>query len=279
MIWDRGSSAGVKSLALNLGTQPARIDLWGNVTPLLRTTDDATPIMAAPVSTDSGHAEAGVPIQVSSMPFFLVDIDGQVAQLRASVHFDDEKIESSFREHSRHLIFTNPYRQAIAGMVKLKAPPGWTLNPPTFNFSLNPGETFDRELTIQFPYNTFAGAKPIDAQFEVQADRNANFSVPLKLKLGLSDVGLQTLALRDGKDVIIQQMITNYGEKPIDYTAFAICPGQARQERLVIQLGAGRTIIKKYRFTDVPYSDHMKARSGLKESEGTRILNDEVEVQ
>jgi hypothetical protein len=279
MIWDRGSGAGVKSLALNLGNSPARIDLWGNVTPLLRTTDDASPILAAPTAGDANHSGAGVPIQVTSMPFFLVDIDGQVAQLRASVHFDDEKIESSFREHSRHLIFSNPYRQAIAGLVKLKAPPGWTLNPPTFNFTLNPGETFDRELTIQFPYNTFAGAKPIDAQFEVQADRNSNFSVPLNLKLGLSDVGLQTLALRDGKDVIVQQMITNYGDKPIDYTAFAICPGQARQERLVINLGAGRTIIKKYRFIDVPVTNHMKARSGLKESEGTRILNDEVEVQ
>ena len=192
-----------------------------------------------------------MPIQITSMPFFLVDVDGQVAQLRASVHFDNDKIESSFKEHKRHIQFTNPYRQAIGGMVKLKAPPGWTLNPPTMNFTLNPGETFDREITIQFPYNTFAGAKPIDVEFQLQADRNSTFTVPLKLKLGLSDVGLQTIAIRDGNDIIVQQIITNYGEKPIDYTAFAICPGQARQERLVTALGAGRTILKKYRFKDV----------------------------
>ena len=85
--------------------------------------------------------------------------------------------------------------------------------------------------------------------------------------------------VRDGHDVIVQQVITNYGDKPIDYTAFAICPGQARQERLVTGLDAGRTIIKKYRFTDVAVTKDMKVRSGLKESEGTRILNDEVEVQ
>ena len=84
---------------------------------------------------------SGVPIQITSMPFFLVDVDGQIAQLRASVHFDNDKIESSFKEHTRHIQFTNPYRQAIGGMVKLKAPPGWTLNPPTMSFSLNPGET------------------------------------------------------------------------------------------------------------------------------------------
>ena len=282
MLWDKGSEGGVKSLALNLGAQPTRVDLWGNVTPLLRTSDDASPILAAASTSDTNNStgqKTGVPIQITSMPFFLVDIDGQVAQLRASVHFDNDKIESSFKEHKRHILFTNPYRQAINGMVKLKAPPGWVLNPPTMSFSLNPGETFDREITIQFPYNTFAGAKPIDVEFQLQADRNSTFTVPLKLKLGLSDVGLQTIAIRDGNDIIIQQVITNYGEKPIDYTAFVICPGQARQERLVTALGAGRTILKKYRFKDVKITNQMRVRSGLRESEGTRILNDEVGVE
>ena len=79
LLWDKGSEGGVKSLALNLGADPARIDLWGNVTRLLRSSDDAAPIMAAPASTGDPHG-AGVPIEITSMPFFLVDIDGQVAQ-------------------------------------------------------------------------------------------------------------------------------------------------------------------------------------------------------
>src|SRR5262249_48944330 len=152
---------------------------------------------------------------------------------------------------------------------------GWTINPPTYTFSLNPGETFDREITIEFPYNSFAGPKTINAQFQVQAETNVSFTLPLTLKLGLSDVGLQTIALRDGRDVIVQQMITNYGEKPIDYTAYAIFPGQARQERLVTNLAPGRTTIKKYRFTDVNFGSGAKVRSGLKELVGNRILNDE----
>src|SRR4029077_3665236 len=97
----------------------------------------------------------------------------------------------------------------------------WTINPPTQTFTLNPGETFDRDITIEFPYNSFAGPKTINAEFQVQADNNSSFTAPIVLTLGLSDVGLQTLALGDGIDVIVQQMITNYGDKPIDYTAFA----------------------------------------------------------
>jgi len=74
-------------------------------------------------------------------------------------------------------------------------------------------------------------------------------------------------------------MISNYGDKPIDYTAFAVYPGEPRQERLIQQLGPGRTIVKLYRFTNVHFIPNAKVRSGLREVEGTRILNDEATVQ
>jgi hypothetical protein len=267
VMWDRGQTAGVKEIAVNLGERPLRVDLWGNVTPMVR-------------ALDAKAAALGkTQLSVGPMPILLVDIDAQIAMLRASVALDRPLIESSFMPHTRRLRFTNPYKTAIGGSVKLKAPSGWTLNPPTHTFSLNPGETFDQELTIQFPYNSYAGPKTIEAQFQVQADKNSSFTVPLTLMLGLSDVGMQTFALRDGNDVIVQQTIQNYGDRPIDYGAFAIFPGAARQERLVTNLGAGRTTLKRYKFENVKVSPGMKIRVGVKELNGSRILNDEVEVQ
>ena len=275
MLWTRGTDAGVKPLALNLGRRPMRVDIWGNVTPLVTADKNRDGSYLSPASAAKGKVE----LSLGPMPIFLVDIDGQLAQLRASVAFDNDHIESSFRPHTRRLRFTNPYHSSIGGSVKLTAPKGWIINPPTQTFTLNPGETFDREVTIEFPYNSFAGPKTVTAEFSVQAETNNTFSVPLVLKLGLSDVGLQTMALRDGKDVIVQQMITNYGEKPIDYTAYAIYPGQARQERLVTNLAPGRTTMKRYRFTDVTGPADVKVRSGVKELVGTRVLNDEVTIQ
>jgi hypothetical protein len=266
-VWDKGAERGAKRLALNLGPRAAAVDLWGNVTPLFRTADD--------------RGKGEVQVAIGPTPMFLVDIDGQQAQLRSSVAIDRPLLESSFMPHARRFRFTNPYRQSVGGTVRLKAPPGWTLNPPTFTFSLNPGETFDRELTIQFPYNSYAGPKTLTADFQLQADAST-LSVPIQLKLGLSDVGMQTLALRDGHDVIVQQMISNYGDHPIDYNAFAVFPGQARQERLATNLAPGKTTVKRYRFTGVkldPAAGPLKVRVGIKEMEGSRILNEEVEVQ
>jgi hypothetical protein len=264
-IWDRGSQSGVKQLALNLGDKPRAVDLWGNVTPLLRTTADRT--------------SQKVQITVGPMPILLVDIDGQLAQLRASVGFDRPLMESSFMSHTRHIHFTNPYRQAIAGTLHIKGPEGWTLNPPTMTFNVNPGETFDQEMTIEFPYNSFHGPKAITAEFSFQADRAATFTMPLTLTLGLTDVRMETFALRDGNDIHVQQTITNYGDKKIDYIAFAIFPGQARQERIITNLAAGRTTIKVYRFKDAKIVPNSKVRTGMKELNGTRILNDEVGIQ
>ncbi|MGA2439994.1 MAG: NEW3 domain-containing protein [Tepidisphaeraceae bacterium] len=264
VIWSRGQDNGAKPLALNLGDHPRRVDLWGNTTPL--------------ILSNRSKSEA-VTLDVGPMPFFLVDIDSATAQMRASVAIDKPLLESSFQPHVRHIRFSNPGQATIAGMVRLVPPPGWTLTPSVFNFTLNPGEAFEHELVIEFPYNSFAGAKTITAQFQVQSDRNTTFSVPVTVNLGLSDVGMRTLALRDKDDLIVQQMISNYGDKPINYNAFVVYPGQPRQERLVTQLGPGRTIIKLYRFPDVHFISNAKVRSGLRELEGMRILNDEVAVQ
>jgi hypothetical protein len=173
--------------------------------------------------------------------------------------------------------FTNPYRTVIAGTVRVRAPQGWLLNPPSYTFSLNPGETFDRELTIQFPYNSYAGTKNLAAEFTMQGEEEV-FTVPIALKLGLSDVGMQTLAIVDGKDLVVQQMITNYGDRVINYDAFSVFPGYARQERLVSDLSPGKTTLKRYRFKDVKIAPGTKVRVGLKERDGSRVLNEELDV-
>jgi hypothetical protein len=264
VLWSRGGDTASKQLAINLGDHPMRVDLWGNVSPLLQ----------AP-----GANNGNVSLDVGPMPIFLNDIDATAAQMRASVGFDQPLLESSFEPHSRHFHFVNPSKISIAGSLRLSGPRGWSITPSVFSFALNPGEVFDREVSIEFPYNSFAGVKTVTAEFKVQAEHDIAFSVPIQVSLGLSDVGMQTLALHDNHDLIVQQMITNYGDKTIDYTAFCVYPGEPRQERLVTRLGPGRTTIKLYRFTNVQIIQNAKVRSGLREQEGTRILNDEVAVQ
>ncbi len=267
VLWDKNDVVEAQPLAVNLGEHPARVSLWGNVSPLLHA--------GAPDPSGSGQ----VLLKVGRMPIILTGIDSEMGQLRASVSFDQPLIESSFTPHTRHVRFSNPYTSPIGGVLRLRGPLGWTMNPPTFTFTLNPGETFDHEVAIEIPYNSVAGKNVVVADFNLQAERHSRFTVPVNLMLGLTDVGTQSMAYRDGRDVVVQQMVSNYGEQPIRYSAFATFPGRPRIERLVSSLGPGRTVIKKYRFNDVPQNKPAKIRVGLKETEGTRILNDEVDLK
>lgn len=253
-------------IQLVLGKHPQRMDLWGNLSPVLQPRNE------------TGVIE----LEVGPIPTILIGIDGHLAQLRGSFAFDNPLIESSFKPHVRRLRFTNPYPVPISGRLKIQGPNGWTVVLQQPNFSLAPGETYDAPVTIEFPYNSFAGTKTIDCYVELQGAENRSFKVPVLLKLGLGDIGLSTIALRDNNDIIVQQVITNYSNRPVNYTAYVSVPGSARQERLVIDLSPGKTVIKKYRFTQVRFPENgspQVVRSGVKETEGTRVLNEQVQIQ
>ncbi len=277
VLWNRDATNQPQTISVNLGEHLARTDLWGNRTDLIKPS-----IPQGDDDGESSHRRASadlVQVQVGRMPVILTGVDSEMCRLRVSVGFDQPLIESSFEAHTRHLRFSNPYTQPIGGTLKIHGPPGWNFNPPTFNFTLNAGENFDREVAIEFPYNGVAGPQAVSAEFNLQTDRHVQFIEPLPLTLGLSDVGTQCMAYRDKGDVMVQQMITNYGEKPITYSTFAAYPGRPRIERLVNSLNPGQTVIKKYRFLKVSTGKSSRIRVGLKEIDGTRILNDEVEIQ
>jgi hypothetical protein len=267
-LWSRGAAAQTRKLSLYLGPQVLKVDLWGNATPLER--------------SEEGLRDPGgglVTIEVGPMPIFLVGVDTVSAQIRAGIAFDQPLLESSFQLHTRQLTFSNPSNSVLNGTVRLRPPKGWTMTPATFQFSILPNQQFDRKITIDFPYSSLAGNRTMTADFSLEGDTGSTFSVPMTLTLGLSDVGMHNLALREGDDLVVEEMVTNYGEKPIDYTAYATYPGLTRQERLITSLMPGRSVIKMFRFKNVKFVANGMVRCGVRELEGTRILNDEVEVQ
>lgn len=268
VIWSKSGSGQTPYpvIQLVLGKHPQRMDLWGNLSPVLQP------------KNETGVIE----LEVGPIPTILIGIDGHLAQFRSSFAFDNPLIESSFKPHVRRLRFTNPYPVPISGRLQLQGPQGWTVIAQQPVFSLAPGETYDAAVTIEFPYSSFAGTKTIDCDVELQGTETRQFKVPVPLKLGLGDIGLSTIALRDRDDIIVQQVITNYSNRPVNYTAYVSVPGSARQERLVTDLSPGKTVIKKYRFTQVRFPQNgspQVVRSGVKETEGTRVLNEQVQIQ
>ena len=263
MLWNKDADEKGRTVDITLGQRPVRLDLWGNATPVVQ-----------PAKTNGA-----VPVAIGPTPFFLIGVDGQLALLRASVAIDQPMIESSFEPHTRKIRFKNPYSFSISGEIRITGPKGWTATVANPVFTLAAGAVYESQVTLEFPYNSLAGEKILTADLKISAQSDYALKIPIALKLGLGDVGVETIALRDAGGLVVQQMITNYGTKPANYTSFILLPGQARQERLVSDLKPGATMIKKYRFASLPGRGKIKLQSGLRETDGTRTLNSEVTAQ
>jgi hypothetical protein len=253
------------TFSLTLAGAPVLVTLDGVESPL------------APSGPRTTLATQDYLLTLGAQPVILEGVDASLLRFMGGVRIDNAVFESSVIPHGRVVSISNPYPHAVSGLMRFRPPEGWSISPPTRSFSLNPGETIDVPVSIEFPVSSHAGERNLGVELHLQADGEARVVVPLTLRLGLPEVGLQSLALRDGADIVVQQIITNYGESPIDYTAFVLCPGVARQERLVSNLGAGQTVIKRYRFP-APAQPVRALRSGLREFDGTRALNEEVGI-
>lgn len=267
VVWKRGDvkDPTLKHVRIALGNSPMRVELNGQATPIKRATGDKSRLDDFELS-------------VGTRPIIVTDINPALLMLRASIAFDNPLLESSARSQTRTLIVRNTFDSPISGTIRLTGPAGWKLPVRNSGFSLAPGEEYREPVTIEFPLNSTAGPKTLTAAMTIEGRNDFRVEIPLNVTIGLSDVGLQTVAMKLGDHLFIQQLITNYGNEKIDYNAFASMPGQPRQERLVTNLLPGMTVIKKYRF-NLPSLSTTKVRSGIRELEGRRMLNEEVPIQ
>ena len=278
VLWDDRADARLPAaggeLSMNLGRAARQVDLWGNAAPLAQGDDDRLLGRAA--------------VRVGAVPTLVVGVDAELTRLRALVRLDRPTLESSFEPHTRRLSFANVFPHALAGRIELRGPEGWEVSfgGAGNRFSLAPGERFDRSFEVRFPYNSYAGEKVIDAELTVRDasdGRERTIRVPLTVRLGLEDTSLRTSTWTEGRDVVVEQTIRNEGDATASWTAFVLFPDRPRQERLVIDLGPGQTLVRTFRFADaaplLKAGEATEIRSGLRELEGMRILNDKVELQ
>lgn len=256
VLWSREES---RRISLLVGGSPMKIDLNGKLHRL-------------EMSSKPGEIE----LDLSPEPILLVGVDAQLLRLQSTLAIDRPFIESSFRSHQRRLTFVNPFDRALSGSIRVRGPRGWACS-LIGQFNLNPGERFDEPLTIDLPSNAIVGEQTMFVDLKFNGSDEFRMTVPIPIQLSLDEIGLQTVAQRVGGEIFVQQVITNYGDKPIDYNAFVLCPGVARQERLVSGLAPGMSMLKKYRFA-APKNPAATLRSGLRQLDGAKMINEEVTV-
>jgi hypothetical protein len=251
-------------VSLALGKAPAAVDLWGNATPL-------------PV------AKGVATVDATSTPVFLSNIDARLVELRASFALETSKFPAGAGTVQTVVHLHNPYTTALVGNLHLVPPPGWSFDPPSVQLNLAPNAVLSAPVTVTYPYNEPAGAKQIGARLTSDALEGEPIALTFQAAVTseLVDVECYALLEADGK-LILQQMITNISSQPIDAQAYALVPGQARQQRYVLDLKPGESTIKRFAFS-LPGNPAAylgkNASVGLRQTDGKTLYTKTVTIE
>lgn len=267
VAWNRNADQPRVSIPLYLGAQPRVVDLWGNRVSL--------------ELTQNGRHQ----LELTSAPVFFEDIDIKLARLRSSFKIDPPFVRSVYKVHQHTLELTNPYPRSIHGTLRITGPEHWKIGPQLFHYNALPGETVRLPIELNFPISELEGEKQLTAMLELDGETERAVELAAPLSLGLKQVlytptlHVERSAQRVDGDVVVTALVTNIGDKPQSFYAFALAHDQPRLERIVSRLAPGQTMLKRFRFINAARElSGSTIRTGLREMNGPAILNTTVQV-
>lgn len=219
-----------------------------------------------------------VRLPVGAEPLFVTGVPTWQMRLRGDVGLDEPRIDTAPGIQSRTIRFTNVAEVPIAGVLQLTVPRYWEVKPVYMAFSLQPGETFERELRMRVPNNESAGRKMLLARMTMETGGQGTFEIPIALELGMRDVDVTTFAMTRDQSVVVRQIVTNRSASPLSFAGFVAAPGRPRISRVIPNIQPGQTLTKDY---TLPSAESLVGRSirvGLREIRGERQYSQSVIV-
>lgn len=269
ILWNDGGTAPEIPLDLPLGATPRLTDLVGNPQPLAL--DPATGLTR---------------LLVTATPLILDQLDPRPLQLQTSFALAMPTLPAGAGSLRTEVLLANPFAENLSGTLRFLPPRGWAADPPSLRLSLPPGKTLRQSVTIRYPFTENSGRKELNARLSLEQSASLNaqemaLSFPVTVTSDRVELEGFTQMLDNG-DLVVQQMVTNISDRPLDAQAYVLLPGYPRQQRYVSGLAAGQTAIKRFHFPATSYvgangdiATALKGQSatlGLRQNDGKTLL-------
>lgn len=264
VLWrDDTPSGSMSEERAYLGDQVQISDLWGNVT-------------KPEIDPKTGEQI----ISVGSVPIFVRNCTEPILRWQLEVNFEKKRISSETGAHQEAIVGKNTFPQGVNGMVRLKFPGEWKVEPREWQVQLAQGEEFRLPFTIHFPSDGCLGKLETHIEFEIISDRTYKFMLARPYEIGLGDVTLTAKQrIHPDGQIEIEQIIENNTDGPdaelLSFDCLLLIPGEKRQHQKVTKLAKGSDhriyfirnleTIKKLEGKDL----FLKAR----QTNGLRVLN------
>ncbi len=219
-------------------------------------------------------------MRLGPAPAFFEGVDLELLRFRAALAIAPDEVPAVYRAHELELVMSNPWDVAIAGLVELGEDGTRRIRPHRVAFTLQPGETQRKPITVVFDRTIAAGEQRVPATVTVESVETERFVVDLPVEVGWKDVEVGAtwrISVDDAtgrRDLVVRQYVTNRGEEPVQLDAFLRGPGLGRERRPLERLEPGATAVRTFLVEDgVRRLSGAVLRYGVSERGGPAQLN------
>ncbi len=189
-------------------------------------------------------------VPLGPRPMFVEGVDTRLAAFRAAFRISPDYLTARHQVHEGDVLVGNPWVEAISGTIRLKPPDGWRITPRIHEFTIPPGGELKLPISLVFGQRVLTGPTFAEAQVDLVADREYRLKVRVPLEVGIKDVefiAYWRLDAVNSADLLINQSVTNTGDRPLSLTAYVSAPGVSRQHRSLGHLQPNQTATRTFR--------------------------------
>ncbi len=266
MLWDGQAAvdeAGKpKVVSLYVGPDARRFDIFGNELPL-----------------DKQNGQADIPVDY--MPVLLSQVDSRVGQFRSTLQLQPTRVEAVVQSQNITLSFSNPFSMPISGRLRFaeQGDQQWTIRPSSIPFMLDAGASRTETITLKLQRNAIAGQRALPLEVRLEADRSYTFHTELPFEIRLSDIDVNYFARPyNATDLLIQKVVTNRSDKPLNLISFVDLPNGERIERAISRLTPGAFIIRNYTIPNARQWLGQSLRVGVYDPRGPQRINYQLDI-
>ncbi|MCG8408093.1 MAG: NEW3 domain-containing protein [Phycisphaerales bacterium] len=238
VVWADAQESKEHRLSISLGDKARQIDLWGNV-------------RAGKSITD------GREFTVGAIPQVIRPVSLWRVKMQSSFTVNEPVLQPTIQDHERIVTFTNTHPSKLTGLLHLEAPSGWRIRPKKVALDLAAGESKPIEFTLRIPSNQAVGHYAVLGHLRVAGNEFPSLTLRAPLQVSAPGLDVNVAAYRRGDVLRIVQRITNRTDDRVDLKAYLISPERARDQRLVRNLAAGKTVIREY---EAPNAEKLSGR-------------------
>lgn len=220
----------------------------------------------------------GVRVPVSQRPVVIDGVNVPLTLLRGSFAITPEFIQTDRTDERPTVRFRNFHSHPVAGSVVLHPPAGWNMQPLQFDFNVPPGEAFEQSLALRLPPRQIGTTQAIQADLALRSPQPERLKLEIPVTVGLRDVRVEIATRWSGDDLVVEQTLTNQSSAAVGFTAFLDAPARPRLERAFLQVPPQEHRTQTYTLRDARALAGRKLRAGVQEIQGTRALEQLVEI-